>query len=214
MAQTYNNSYQTEKNKKKSESMLSLLFPLQRQWCSLEDTTNITAEKENCTRIDDEKVVAYITKAEKRPLGLESDVDSTLAILVNNSTSTTTANDKTCKLMVSLVFQMALTRTSTDPLHKRPLGKVTILTTSAWPSMPKAMHGMPKATFQALSFLNFVFIKDLNDLHKYLLVLPNSAYAPDLLILDDSLEAFVDNQLKLSKVLALLRHLTECMQKK
>ena len=43
MAQTYNNSYQTEKNKKKSEkseSMLSLLFPLQRQWCSLEDTTN------------------------------------------------------------------------------------------------------------------------------------------------------------------------------
>ena len=62
--------------------------------------------------------------------------------------------------------------------------------------MPKAMHGMPKATFQALSFLNFVFIKDLNDLHKYLLVLPNSAYAPDLLILDDSLEAFVDNQLK------------------
>ena len=65
---------------------------------------------------DDEKVVAYITKAEKRPLGLESDVDSTLAILVNNSTST---NDKTCKLMVSLVFQMALTRTSTDPLHKR-----------------------------------------------------------------------------------------------
>ena len=62
--------------------------------------------------------------------------------------------------------------------------------------MPKAMHGMPKATFQALSLLNFVFIKDLNDLHKYLLVLPNSAYAPDLLILDDSLEAFVDNQLK------------------
>ena len=62
--------------------------------------------------------------------------------------------------------------------------------------MPKAMHGMPKATFQALSFLNFVFIKDLSDLHKYLLVLPNSAYAPDLLILDDSLEAFVDNQLK------------------
>ena len=68
---------------------------------------------------DDEKVVAYITKAEKRPLGLESDVDSTLAILVNNSTSTTTENDKSCKLMVSLVFQMALTRTSTDPLHKR-----------------------------------------------------------------------------------------------
>ena len=62
--------------------------------------------------------------------------------------------------------------------------------------MPKAMQGMPKATFQALSLLNFVFIKDLNDLHKYLLVLPNSAYAPDLLILDDSLEAFVDNQLK------------------
>ena len=51
MAQTYNNSYQTEKNKKKSESMLSLLFPLQRQWCSLEDTTNTTAEKENCTRM-------------------------------------------------------------------------------------------------------------------------------------------------------------------
>ena len=62
--------------------------------------------------------------------------------------------------------------------------------------MPKAIHGMPKATFKALSLLNFVFIKDLNDLHKYLLVLPNSAYAPDLLILDDSLEAFVDNQLK------------------
>ena len=55
MAQTYNNSYQTEKNKKKSEksqeSMLNLLFPLQRQWCSLEDTTNTTAEKENCTRM-------------------------------------------------------------------------------------------------------------------------------------------------------------------
>ena len=54
MAQTYNNSYQTEKNKKKSEkseSMLSLLFPLQRQWCSLEDTTNTTAEKEDCTRM-------------------------------------------------------------------------------------------------------------------------------------------------------------------
>ena len=62
--------------------------------------------------------------------------------------------------------------------------------------MPKAMQGMPKATFQALSLLNFVFIKDLNDLHKYILVLPNSAYAPDLLILDDSLEAFIDNQLK------------------
>jgi hypothetical protein len=51
MAQTWNNSYQTEKNKKKSEkseSMLNLLFPLQRQWCSLEDTTNTSAEKENC----------------------------------------------------------------------------------------------------------------------------------------------------------------------
>ena len=79
-----------------------------------------TKTRENASLCsDDEKVVAYITKAEKRPLGLESDVDSTLAILVNNSTSTTTANDKTCKLMVSLVFQMALTRTSTDPLHKR-----------------------------------------------------------------------------------------------
>ena len=54
MAQTCTNSYQTEKNKKKSEkseSMLSLLFPLQRQWCSLEDTTNTTAEKEDCTRM-------------------------------------------------------------------------------------------------------------------------------------------------------------------
>ena len=51
MAQTCNNSYQTEKNKKKSEkseSMLNLLFPLQRQWCSLEDTTNTSAEKEDC----------------------------------------------------------------------------------------------------------------------------------------------------------------------
>ena len=51
MAQTWNNSYQTEKNKKKSEkseSMLNLLFPLQRQWCSLEDTTNTIAEKEDC----------------------------------------------------------------------------------------------------------------------------------------------------------------------
>ena len=55
MAQTYNNSYQTEKNKKKSEksqeSMLNLLFPLQRQWCSLEDTTNTSAEKKDCTRM-------------------------------------------------------------------------------------------------------------------------------------------------------------------
>ena len=54
MAQTCNNSYQTEKNKKKSEkseSMLNLLFPLQRQWCSLEDTANTTAEKENCARM-------------------------------------------------------------------------------------------------------------------------------------------------------------------
>ena len=54
MAQTSTNFYQSEKNKKKSEkseSMLSLLFPLQRQWCSLEDTTNTTAEKRDCANM-------------------------------------------------------------------------------------------------------------------------------------------------------------------
>ena len=93
---------------------------------------------------------------------------------------------------------MALTRTSVDPKQQRPLGNVTILTASAWPSRPKAMQGMPEPAFQSLSLISFVYIKDLNDLHKYLLILPKSAFAPDMLVLDDSLEDFIDNQFKVN----------------
>ena len=174
---------------KKSESLLGLLFPLQRQCCSLDITEDGDSNAQK-------NMLITMTKAErKRPLGLENDVESTLAILINNCINSSP------KLMASLVFQMALTRTSSidaDSNQSRPLGKVTILTTSAWTSKPKAVHGMPKATFQALTLLNFVYIKDLNDLHKYLLVMPNSLYAPDLLILDESLEKFLDTYLKVN----------------
>ena len=120
--------------------------------------------------------------------------------MVNNEFSdTSNTAEKTCpKLMASLLYQMALTRTSVDPRQQRPLGNVTILTASAWPSRPKAMQGMPEPAFQSLSLISFVYIKDLNDLHKYLLILPKSAFAPDMLVLDDSLEIFIDNQFKVN----------------
>ena len=60
------------------------------------------------------------------------------------------------------------------------------------------MQGMPEPAFQSLSLISFVYIKDLNDLHKYLLILPKSAFAPDMLVLDDSLEIFIDNQFKVN----------------
>lgn len=184
--------------------MLSFLFPLHKQL----DTGNVLE--------DEDTAFISITKAVKRPLGLHSDLESTLTILVNNNSSeASNTAEKTCpKLMASVLYQMALSRTSVDPKQQRPLGNVTILTTSAWPSRPKAMHGMPEPTFQSLSLISFVYIKDLNDLHKYLLILPKSAFAPDMIVLDESLEIFMDNQFKLSKVLALLRHLAECMRKR
>ena len=44
------------------------------------------------------------------------------------------------------------------------------------------------------------FSKDLNDLHKYLLHLTKSQFVPDMLILDDTLEIFIDNQFKVNSL--------------
>ena len=113
----------------------------------------------------------------------------------------------------SVLFQIALTSSSGQPLLGQPRKKVNILTKNPFLKRPMSCSDMPIPSFENMALIHFIYPKNFDEINLYLSALGAipSEKSPGLLILcglEDYLSKnFIERIQQLCKILALVKEL-------